>query len=97
MARRAVHTHGMSDVRRSGWVIRGGTDDDGWEIHLAFLLLTVLAVPTFIWLIVVAVRTSGGARLGAVVGATALGLLMAWTAGLLTYFLVLRRFLRSQT
>lgn len=91
-----MHTRYVSGMRRDGWIIRGGTDDDGWDVHLAFLLASLLAVPTLVWLIVVAMRTSGVARLGAVVGAAALGLLIAWTAALFAFLLRLGRRLRSK-
>jgi hypothetical protein len=86
----------MSNVRRSGWVIRGGTADDGWDMHLAFVLGSLLAVPGFAALLIVAARTSGLAQLGAVIGAVALALLMVWTAALFAIVLALARRLRSR-
>jgi len=77
----------MANVRRDGWVLRGGTDDGGWGVHLSFVLASVLAAPALCALIVVAVRTSGLARFGAVLAAVALGLLLMWTAALFAFVL----------
>lgn len=81
----------MVSARRGRWVIRGGTEENGWDVHLAFVLASVLAAPALGALIVVAVRTSGLARLGAILVAAAIGLLTAWTAALLAFVWTLRR------
>ena len=87
----------MLNLRRSGWVVRGGTEEDGWGLHLAFVLGTVLAIPAFGALVVVATQTSGVARFGAVVGAVALGLLILWTVALSAFVVALARRLRSRS
>ena len=86
----------MPNIRRRGWRICGGTDDDGWDIHLAFVLATVLTISTVAGLIVVAVRTSGPARFGAIFGAVVFGLLVVWTAAVLRFLYTLVRKLRSR-
>lgn len=85
----------MANVRRDGWVIRGGTDNDGWDMHLAFVVAGVLAVPAISALVIVATRSSGLAQFAAVAGAAALAVLIVWVVALFAFVVALGRKIRS--